>query len=93
MNTFLFDEAKRNPYSLKSWIRLLDNVSDISQKSFVYDEALMFLPRSYKLWRYYLLALSSDLPADLIPKSDKLTHLIELYERALHCLNKMPRLW
>ncbi len=60
----------------------------------MYDEALLHVPRSYKLWRLYIQerrAYVGSLPAAEMP--DATIELNIVYERALLTLYTMPRIW
>ncbi len=90
----LESDVINNPYRLKSWITYvsyLDNF-DPYQKFKVYERALKYLPRSYKLWFSYLNERERDLRGYTI--NDKgYDILIETYERSLVNMHKMPKIW
>lgn len=50
------EEISRNPYYLKIWLAYLQfkNSASPSNRYMVYERALKYLPRSYKLWYAYL---------------------------------------
>eukprot|EP00981_Chlorochromonas_danica_P008071 scaffold1962_cov180-Ochromonas_danica.AAC.6 len=89
------EEIRRNPYSVRTWINFLASKADDPQpleRFTLYERALAYLPRSYKLWHAYLTERRAHLKKVSI-LSKKYTLLIDLYERSLVYLNKMPRIW
>jgi pre-mRNA-splicing factor SYF1 len=88
------EEIQRNPYHLKGWQNLLTLKKDSSPVSryVIYERALKFLPRSYKLWHAYLLERSNALKNKSITDK-RFTILENTFERALVNMYKMPRIW
>ena len=88
------DELTRNPYSVKTWWAYAHSKKDQLPilRFAVYERALSYVPRSYKLWHAYLLDRTEHLKKTP-PTSKKFELLIATYERALTHLNKMPRIW
>ena len=90
------EEIARNPYSLKAWLHYLQAKSATSTPAIaryvIYERALKYLPRSYKLWRAYLRDREQRIEKRCV--TDKgFTVLLAAYERALIHMNKMPRIW
>lgn len=87
-------EVMRNPYGVRGWIVHLDSmkVSAFSSRRVVYERALRFLPRSYKLWHRYLEECESAV-ANRWLTSVRARTTVRTYERCLVHLNKMPRIW
>lgn len=88
------EELARNPYSLKNWwnyILTKKNQPPLLRYT-IYERALSFLPRSYKLWHAYLNDRTQSLKGKTI-RNRKYELLIETFERALVYMNKMPRIW
>jgi pre-mRNA-splicing factor SYF1 len=48
-----------NPYSLRLWLNKLEKGKSLSllpiERYAIYEKALYYLPRSYKLWHSYLI--------------------------------------
>lgn len=90
----LEDEVTRNPYSLKSWLNFLQFKKDEkpTARFLLYERALEFLPRSYKLWFAYLSERikSVELKSISDPRYDI---LVKTFERSLVHMHKMPRIW
>jgi pre-mRNA-splicing factor SYF1 len=88
------DELARNPYSFKNWWNYIQTKQDQPPllRYTIYERALSFLPRSYKLWHAYLNDRTRSLKGKTI-RNRKYELLIETYERALIYMNKMPRIW
>jgi len=79
---------------MKTWFLYLHSVSGAkpTTKYTLYERALKFLPRSYKLWWSYLNAISSRLDGKQV--SDKrYLGLQSVFERSLVYMNKMPQIW
>ena len=90
----LEDEVSRNPYTLKTWLNYLLVKKSASSlvRYVIYERALKFLPRSYKLWHAYLGERRAAVEHKCL--SDKsFTNLVQTFERALIHLHKMPRIW
>lgn len=89
------EQLRRNPYSARTWWSYAqakgDETSPLERFS-VYERALGYLPRSYKLWHAYLNDRVSHLRNTPI-NSRKYDLLIDVYERALVFMGKMPRIW
>lgn len=89
------EEIARNPYSLKAWLNFLKYKADSSPRDryIIYERALKYLPRSYKLWHSYLNERYEKLE-NKCPVTDKrFTTLVNTYERSLVHMHKMPRIW
>lgn len=87
-------EVARNPYHLSTWTNYL--LIKAESKPFVrymlYERAVKYLPRSYKLWYAYINELKERLEKKLITDKRNL-FLIRVIERALIHLHKMPMIW
>lgn len=88
------DDIRRNPYHLKTWISFLDFKKDATppERYVIFERALKFLPRSYKLWHAYLMERTQRLEKSRVTDK-RLAILVNIYERALVHLHKMPRIW
>lgn len=90
------EDILRNPYSLRSWLRYIENKkkskAPLKQINMVYERALKELPGSYKLWYNYLRFRRKQV-ADKCPTDSAYQHLNNVYERALVFMHKMPRIW
>jgi pre-mRNA-splicing factor SYF1 len=92
---FYEDEVARNPYSLKSWLNILmflDGSINRNYRFEVYERALIFLPRSYKLWKAYLKERNANLHGKPLNHKSYI-FLVDAYERAIVHLHKMPLIW
>jgi pre-mRNA-splicing factor SYF1 len=87
-------EVARNPYNIKAWLNLLavKKEAQPTKRYLVYERAVTFLPRSYKLWHAYLQERTSALTSVCVTDR-RFTILVQCYERALVNLYKMPRIW
>lgn len=91
------EEIARNPFYLKGWLKYLEYKSSNSSTTttdryIIYERALKYLPRSYKLWYNYLLLRKNQL--EYVSITDKRYQtLITTFERALVQMNKMPVIW
>lgn len=88
------DEVARNPYYLKAWLRYLEfrKAAPTTEKYAIYERALKYLPRSYKLWYSYLSLRSSRLSHACVTDK-RFTRLINIFELSLVHMNKMPVIW
>jgi len=88
------EEIARNPYFLKNWLNYLTFKKDFpaSVRYLIYERAIKFLPRSYKLWFSYLNERKKRLENSPI-FDGKYKILVNTYERSLIHLHKMPRIW
>ncbi len=88
------DELIRNPFSVRTWWAYAHSKTDQLPvlRFAVYERALSYLPRSFKLWHAYLLDRTEHLKQTPII-SKKYDLLVETFERALVHMNKMPRIW
>ena len=90
------EQVSRCPYSAKIWCGYVQALKeqDFSPLQYfsVYERALGHLPRSYKLWHSYLNDRVFHLRNTPI-NSKKFDLLIDLYERCLVFMGKMPRIW
>uniref|UniRef100_A0A915EKA3 Pre-mRNA-splicing factor SYF1 n=1 Tax=Ditylenchus dipsaci TaxID=166011 RepID=A0A915EKA3_9BILA len=90
------EDIIRNENSLRSWERYIDHKikskAPSKQVRIVFERALKFFNRSYKLWynylRYRKKIIVHKSPTDIV-----YGHLADAYERCLVFLNKMPRIW
>jgi pre-mRNA-splicing factor SYF1 len=83
-----------NPYSVTQWFRYFENSSSTYESLCLdYESALTYLPRSYKLWRTYLKLRTSKILYHSAKNDSAAKEVISSFERAIHFLNKMPRLW
>ena len=83
-----------NPYSVKTWFGYLQHKLGAAPTSryILYERALLYLPRSYKLWHAYIQERTSHLATKSI--GDKRYEvLIDVFERCLEQMHKMPRIW
>jgi pre-mRNA-splicing factor SYF1 len=92
-----FEDALRtNPYQVKLWFRYFEastnENSTMMSKFILYERALTFLPRSFKIWHCYLNEMDSYL-IDRSVTAPEYDSLLDAYERALVYMNKMPRIW
>jgi pre-mRNA-splicing factor SYF1 len=88
------EEISRNPFYLKGWLKYLDYKKNSvpTDRYFVYERALKYLPRSYKLWFGYLSLRRARL--EYVSINDKRYQLLlSTFERALVHMNKMPVIW
>lgn len=88
------DEVVRNPYHLKSWLKYLEHksTSKVTEIYILFERALKFLPRCYKLWHAYLSLRSTRLEFVSIA-SKRYETLVNTFERALVHMHKMPVIW
>lgn len=88
------DEISRNPYHLKAWLKYLDyqRNAPLTDRYVIYERALKFLPRSYKLWFAYLSLRKSRLEYASI-SDQRFTILANTFERCLVHMHKMPVIW
>lgn len=88
------EEISRNPYYLKIWLSYLQFKSSAppANRFMVYERALKYLPRSYKLWHAYLNERMQQVESRSV-KSSKVAILINTFERSLAYMHKMPRIW
>jgi pre-mRNA-splicing factor SYF1 len=85
---------QRNPYDIKIWLAYLlaKNGAPAISRYVIYERALKFLPRSYKLWHAYLQERTAALNNQSI-NDKRYGILINTYERALVNMHRMPRIW
>eukprot|EP01041_Mallomonas_annulata_P004566 gene4566-9076_t len=88
------EEIARNPYYLKNWWNylLFKKECQPTARYIIFERALKYLPRSYKLWHAYLTE-RRDRTKNRSISDKKFILLINTYERALVHLHKMPRIW
>ena len=88
------EEISRNPYYLKTWLLYLEFKAEEApnDRYIIYERALIFLPRSYKLWHAYLTERTQEVEGMILTAKEYII-LINAYERALVHMNKMPRIW
>ncbi|KAM5354358.1 hypothetical protein ACJ41O_001007 [Fusarium nematophilum] len=87
----------RNLGSVKPWLAYIEfkaRHGTVVEQAFVMERACAQLPRSYKLWKLYLVFrvkhVSKLNPAIFAAEYRKVN---ALFEKALILLNKMPRIW
>lgn len=85
-------EIERNPYGIRGWVLAAKARPNFSARRVVYERAVRFLPRSYKLWWMYLQEYETAV-RDRWITSTRAETLAMTYERALVHLHKMPRIW
>lgn len=90
------EDISRNPYNIKSWLQYLQakalSSASPTARYVIYERALKYLPRSYKLWHAYLNDRAHAIEKRCI--TDKSYMILQgAYERALIHMNKMPRIW
>lgn len=88
------EELGRNPYYLKIWWNYLQYKLEAKpvERFVIYERALRCLPRSFKLWKFYLSERSNHLASKSVTDR-KYDMLIETYERAIVHMHKMPQIW
>lgn len=85
---------QEDPHQLRTWIGYLKVKAEapLVKRCLIYERALRYLGRSYKLWAAYLEERTSYLQTRSIADKRYET-LVETYERALVHMGKMPRIW
>jgi pre-mRNA-splicing factor SYF1 len=88
-----FADISRNSFHFKSWWSSILSLEENSITRYMqYEKALTLLPRSYKLWHHYLTERRKALES--IPITSRSVDLfLDLYERSLVYMNKMPQIW
>ena len=88
------DELSRNPYHLKAWLKYLEyqRNAPVTDRYMLYERALKFLPRSYKLWFAYLNLRTSRLECTAVD-DQRYSILANTFERCLVHMHKMPVIW
>lgn len=88
------EDIQRNMYSLKYWLRYLDakRRSPAATRFVLFERALKAIPGSYKLWRSYLQERVAA-TKDRVPIDPVHQQTVNLYERSLNYMHKMPRIW
>ncbi|KAM9313486.1 pre-mRNA-splicing factor SYF1 [Gastrophryne carolinensis] len=88
------EEILRNPYSVKCWMRYIENKQSGSGHALnlIYERALKELPGSYKLWYAYLKQRRKQVKRRCVtdPAFEEVNNC---HERALVFMHKMPRIW
>lgn len=84
-------EGVSNPYSQRQWWNILQITQTLATKIDCYEEALGYIPGSYKLWSHYLEDIRSHVGNVQQEKNFMIVN--ELYERALKYMYMMPRIW
>ncbi len=84
----------RNPFNIKIWLSYLEHMQGVkhSARYLIYERALSFLPRSYKLWHSYLQERTLHIRTRSVT-DNAYAVLINTFERALVQMHKMPRIW
>ncbi|EFX04587.1 DNA repair and transcription protein [Grosmannia clavigera kw1407] len=87
----------RNPGTTRPWlsyIRFKQQHGSVQEQAYVMERACAQLPRSYKLWKQYLIFRTKHvLPLNAAVYAAEYRKVNALFERALILLNKMPRIW
>lgn len=88
------EELIRNPYNIKTWLSYIDSKKSdkCTARYRIYERALQYLPRSYKLWHMYLLDRTHKIRNKCVTDK-RYESLVHLYERALVHMHKMPVIW
>jgi pre-mRNA-splicing factor SYF1 len=88
------EEIARNPYHLRSWINYLlyKKSAKPIYRYVLFERALKFLPRSFKLWKWYLKERRDNLDKRNITDK-RYGILVNTFERALVQMHKMPTIW
>lgn len=86
-------ELLKNPEDFRTWWSYIEaTVSrSLAFRSFVLQRATASLPRSYKIWKYYLDL--RKLNAEDQAASVEYENTFGLYDQALEMLDSMPRIW
>jgi pre-mRNA-splicing factor SYF1 len=84
----------RNPFNLKIWLAYLEAMHDAKHAAryLIFERALSFLPRSYKLWHAYLQERTYHIRNRSVA-DNAYAVLINTFERSLVQMHKMPRIW
>ncbi|TDH65927.1 hypothetical protein CCR75_005689 [Bremia lactucae] len=93
---FEYEEATaRQPFAIQTWTAFLRALADapLTARCSIYERALQFLPRSYKLWKLYLDEFYDKQVRGQRVDAPSFGHLVALYDRALTQLSTMPKLW
>ena len=93
-NAVFESSLQSDPYNLRTWLGYLKAKIDAPhiKRSILYERALSYLSRSYKLWAAYLEERTVYLHSRSIADK-RYDTLIDTYERALEHMGKMPRIW
>lgn len=86
----------KNPDDLILWLKYIEfkQTAPLKQQAFVFERACEIFPRSYKIWKNYLEQRVHHLRfANYKDCKVEFENVIELFEKALLFLNKMPRIW
>ncbi len=88
------EEIARNPFHLKSWMAYLAYKKEAKPNTryMIYERAVKYLPRSYKLWFAYLMERKANLKKKSI-KDKSFSILASTFVRSIVHMNKMPRIW
>lgn len=86
-------ELLKNPQDFKTWWSYIETTVSRSLvfRSFILQRATATLPRSYKIWKYYLdlRKMNAEDQAQVV----EYENTYALYEQALEMLDSMPRIW
>ena len=92
------EHINKNSLNLKSWLIILHNMidEDYLSRAIIYENAVKYLPGSYKLWYNYINEAKKYIQVnsnDINQYLDLCNVINSVYERALCFMNKMPKLW
>lgn len=83
--------SQENSRSLRSWWNIVQNLSSLSERCKVYEQALEYIPTSYKLWYNYLSEVRAYVENNQSSAHYSLANT--LHERCLSYLPLMPQMW
>ncbi|KAK0627696.1 hypothetical protein B0T14DRAFT_423997 [Immersiella caudata] len=90
-------DIQRNPGSTKPWLAYIEyklQHGTVREQAFIMERACIQLPRSYKLWKMYLVFRTKHVAKlNAAVFAAEYRKVNALFERALILLNKMPRIW
>jgi len=84
--------AITNAYSQREWWDTIQVITSFKDKSRVFEQALGYVPGSYKLWHHYLEAARAYV-RESNPKPEWFEIVNQLHERALKFQFSRPRIW
>lgn len=90
MGEVLEQAIARNPFEIKHYLRYIDRCDSPLQTAHVYERGVRQLPRSFKLWKRYLILRTLHVSAS---KEEECEKVCACFERALVLLHTMPRIW
>jgi len=88
------EELKTHPYNVKKWLRYIQSKmhKDFAIRYTLYERALNYMPRSYKLWYKYLMERIRECKP-LCIADRRVLETNNAFERALTFMHKYPRIW